>query len=120
MRDRIANNLVMKLLEETSRRSISWVVNDVPRPIELGANFVVPIFLEAIFQGQRIAVYEIKYKRYVDEFDFYWAGAVNISVLDDMGRTLWKYEGDDPELYELLNDARRSLTTVDSFLNQFR
>lgn len=120
MRDRIANNLVMKLLEETSRRSISWSVEDVPTPIERGSNFIVPIFLETVYQGQRIAVYEIKYKRFVDEFEFYWAGVVNISVLDESGRTLWKYEGDDPELNELLNDARRSLSTVDSFLNQFR
>lgn len=120
MKDRIANNLVMRLLEETSRRGVSWSVEDVPSPIERGSNFIIPIFLETSYQGQRIAVYEVKYKQFVDEYDYYWAGAVSISILDGAGRTLWKYEGDDPELEELLNDARRSLAEVDSFLHQFR
>lgn len=120
MRDMIANNLVIRLLGETSRRAISWSVEEVPHPIDRGSNFIVPIFLETSYQGQRIAVYEIKYKRFIDESEFYWASVVNISILDGVGRTLWKYEGDDPELNELLTDARRSLSNVDSFLNQFR
>ena len=120
MKDRVAKNLVVKLIEETSRRQLRWEVEDVPRSIEEGSNNIVPIFLETRFQGQRVALYQIKFKHFIDDVDYFWDAALCLSVLDEAGRTLWSYEGNDLALNELFSDARRYLPGVDDFLSQFR
>lgn len=120
MKDRVAKNLVVRLIEETSRRQVRWMVEDVPRNIEVGSNNVVPIFLETRFQGQRVALYQIKFKHFIDDVDYFWDNTFCISILDEADRTLWSYEGNDREMSELFSDARRYLPGVDDFLSQFR
>lgn len=120
MRDRLAGNLILKLIEETSRRSIAWSIEEVPEWFGGDSDEVINLFLVTSYRQQRIALYEARFRHFIDEQNFSWLSNVRIALLDNAGRLLWRYEGDDKELQELFQDARRSLAEVDAFLKQFR
>ncbi|MCP1474066.1 hypothetical protein ABIA54_001847 [Pseudomonas sp. EB276 TE3739] len=120
MKNSTARNMVVRLIEETSRRSIRWAVSDVPLTIKQGTNNYFPLFVETRFKGKRIALYEVKYRHYTDEEEFYWSYTNVIAILDENDRVLWEYDGVEKEMRELFADVRRSITDVDTLLNYFR
>ncbi|WP_242173928.1 MULTISPECIES: hypothetical protein [unclassified Pseudomonas] len=119
MIDNSARNLAVFLIRATANRSVTWTLENAPMHSIPSSPNQVLIFLTTRYQDQRIAIFE-SVSGYNHESDSRYRGIVTIAIMDESDRMLWRYDGVEPEFYELLSDARRSLTVVDDFLRQFR
>lgn len=119
MRDRTAANMAVRLLEETVKGGVQWSITDVPRNIREGTGNVHPLFVETNFKGSRIALYEERYRHFIDEDNFYWSARVCMAVLDEADRVLWEV-WDEPEINELYRVTREKVAGVGRLLNYFR
>ena len=120
MMDSSTKKMVIRLIEETSTRRVTWAVGEPPRSLTQGTDDVFPLYFEGLFKGKMLCIYQSKTKHYIDDRDYYWNESLVIGIVDDQGRVVWEYEGNEPELHELFNDVRRSAADVDQFLNYFR
>ncbi|MNF54657.1 hypothetical protein D3C76_774770 [compost metagenome] len=119
MSDPRISNMVTRLIEETVRGRVVWRIADVPETITLGTNDIFTLFVETNFRDTRFAMYEVRYKHYTDEYDYYWNEKVILAILDSEDRVLWPISGT-PEIYELFADVRQKVAGVDQLLNYFR
>ena len=119
MNDPRVSNLVARLIEETVRGRVVWHVNDVPRSITSGSDNIFTLFVETIFRDIRFAMYEMRFRKYTDEDEYYWCETVFLSVLDDDDRVLWPIQ-ESAEINELFADVRRKVAGIDQLLNYFR
>lgn len=120
MIDRRVQNLLLSLIEETSRGRLSWLPNEAPSAMTLATDDVFYFYADTNFRGTRFAIYEIRYRQYFDESEFYWNSKVNLAVLDVFDRVLWQIDGEISEVIELYDDVRRKLSGIDGLLDQFR
>jgi hypothetical protein len=120
MTDQRVQNLLLSLIEETSRGRLSWIPGEAPGALTYATNDVFYFYAEANFRGTRFAIYELRWRHYFDEHEFYWDSSVNLSVLDGLDRVLWQVDGGIPEVTELFDDVRRKLSGIEGLLDQFR
>lgn len=120
MIDPRVQKLVLSLIEETSRGRLSWTAGQAPGTLTYATDDVFYFYAEAYFRGTRFAIYELRWRHYYDESEYYWNSSVNLSVLDNFDRVLWQVDGGMPEVTELYNDVRRKLSGIDGLLDQFR
>lgn len=120
MMDSSTKKMIVRLIEETSTRRISWEIVDAPQSVTRGTDDVFPLFFKGSFKDNVICLYQAKGKRYLDDRDHYWNESLVIGILDREERLVWEYEGNDAELHELFTDVRRSVADVDRFLSYFR
>jgi len=120
MIDRRVQNLLLSLIEDTSRGRLSWSAGQAPSTLSYSTNDIFYFYAEADFRGTRFAIYELRWRHYYDESEFYWDSSVNLSVLDNFDRVLWQVDGGMSEVTELYDDVRRKLSGIDGLLDQFR
>ena len=109
--------LVTKLIRETAKGGVKWTVKDPPRSLHEATERVVPIYLEAIYKGKAIGVYEIRYKSYFDEDAFYWTETVGLCLVDGSGRVVWESGEHLPSLLDLLSTAREQASGIEDILD---
>lgn len=119
MKDRTAINMAVRLIEETTRNNLQWQISDVPRSLKEGSGSIHPLFVESHFKGNRIALYEERYRHFTDEDTFFWSTRVCLAILDDQDRVLWE-AWDEAEINELFQYVRQSVAGVSTLLNYFR
>lgn len=120
MSDPRVKNLLLSLIEETSRGRLSWIAGEAPNTLTFATNDVFYFYAEANFRGTRFSIYELRFRHYYDESEFYWDSLVTLAVLDGFDRVLWQVDQGVSEVSELYNDVRRKLSGIDGLLDQFR
>lgn len=113
-------NLLISLIEETTRGRLPWRACEAPSAFTYATNDVFYFYAESNFRGTRFALYELRYRHYYDDQEYYWNSSVQLAVLDDFDRVLWQIDNGVPELTELYNDVRRKISGIDGLLDQFR
>ena len=120
MTDQRIQNLLLSLIEETSRGRLSWFASEAPATMTFTTDDVFYFYAETSFRGTRFAIYELRYRHYFDETEFYWNSKVHLAVLDNFDRVLWHVGSEISEVVELYDDVRRKLSGIDGLLDQFR
>ena len=109
--------LLVALNKLTSLGTVSWTVNEPPRRLVAGTDVVIPLYLEAIHQGVKYALYQVRIRRYDGDRDqFYWDESVILAVLDGEDRVLFEVSRQYSALIDLFSTARSKLVSLDRLL----
>lgn len=119
MMDPTTKKMVARLMEETSTGRLAWRVQDAPNSVTHGNDDVFPLYFESSYKGRNVCIYEARARSYIEDRE-YWNEFLVIGIVDNDGRVIWDYEGNDPLLHELFGDVRRSVSDVNEFLDYFR
>ncbi|WP_146749667.1 MULTISPECIES: hypothetical protein [unclassified Pseudomonas] len=106
-------------MEDTATGQIKWSIADAPYTITKGNDNFFPLYFQVEYRGRTMCIYEVRAKDYIED-QAYWHEYLVIGLLDNDGRLLWEYEGNDAILHELFGDVRRSIADVQDFLGYFR
>lgn len=107
-----AEQLITKLIRETSSGGVSWSIENVPTGLNIGSEDVFPLYLETVYKDKNIGVYQRRYKSFVDEYDFHWNESVGFCITDDERRIVWEYEERSPLLLNLYSTAREQASGI--------
>lgn len=119
MMDSTTEKMVARLMEETSTGRLEWSVLDAPSSVTRGNDDVFPLYFESSYKGRNVCIYEARTRGFIEDRE-YWSEFLVIGIVDNDGRVVWDYEGNDPLLHELFGDVRRSVSDVNEFLGYFR
>jgi hypothetical protein len=110
--------LILRLTRATVDKQIEWKVIDAPRSLTAGTDDLIPVYLEAIYKGQQIALFERRCKDYDGERDtFYWTGYAAVALLDNNRRVVWEFSENSSALENLLKAARESAVNLEKILD---
>lgn len=112
-----AEQLITKLIRETTSGSVSWSIRSTPFGLDHGTEDIIPLYLETNYKGQRIGVYLRRYKSFVDEYDFHWSEDIGFCLTDGEGRVVWEYEERSPTLVDLFSTAREQASGIGDLLD---
>lgn len=119
MKDRRIENMVARLIEETSRENMVWRIGNAPSSLTKGTDHIIGIYFHGDFKNMHFALYEVRYKYFHDEEDFHWSSSNVLAVLDLQDRVVWEVS-DVPEINELFADVSRKASGIDELLDYFR
>jgi hypothetical protein len=106
-----------QLIERTEAGNLRWTPNlEFCRKRGDDTEFVGPAYI-AELGGKRIAVYEYRYKNFVDADEWFWDTRVGIDFIDESLNTEWTWPSPNGRLI-LLDVIRYRTSNADEFLNQ--
>lgn len=86
--------VILNLLKQTQEGKIEWAITS-PEPqfryLYLSTNDSVETVYTAQINGQRLALYEERYRHYTDEDVFYWSARICLDVVNEEGTRLWSF-----------------------------
>lgn len=110
--------LIVKLNKLTSLEQLKWHVEDAPRSILRGTDDFVPLYMAALYKGQRFGLYQHRYQSYDGDHDrFYWSERVVLVILDYEGRVIWESPHASSALYDLFETVRKKVSNIDGILD---
>ena len=106
---------VEKLFRMTVQRELEWTESPmVKRRVE---NIVGNAY-ETSAKDKSIAVYEYRYKHFINEEEWEWANEVSIEFVDGAGMMEWKFPQTGKE-WDLIDAIRYQAARADQFLEEF-
>ena len=108
---------VTKLIELTQEGSVRWTVSRDNRNIIQGTENVVELSYTTTYEGQRLRLYELKYKDYFDQDQYVWATTVVLEMIDNEENTVWSFPYN-RAIADLLEAAQYQTAGVDEFINR--
>lgn len=108
--------LVTHLLRESISGAVSWRVVKAPYSLSQATENFVPLYLECLYKGARIGVYEVRQKNFTDVDEFYWNQNLGICIVQDPETVVWQAEEYSPALRELYQTARHQASGIRNIL----
>lgn len=109
--------LITLLIRETSSGGIEWNVVDPPRSLNHETEQSVPLFLQTVFKGKSLGVYDLRTKYYTDVDEYHWTEGVGFCIIDARQRVVWDTSEATPALLDLYTTAREQASGIDDILN---
>jgi len=109
--------LITKLIRETSKRDVIWVIRDAPRALNRDTEKSVPLFLQTEYKGKLLGIYDARSKDFYDEHSFYWSESIGFCILDKQDRVIWESDEYSQALLDLFNTAREQASGIDNILD---
>ena len=109
---------VSELNRRTQDGELQWRVEKAPEVLTCQADrAVVSTFLTTTIGGKRLAVYEMRVKRWTDEDQWHWDSQVCFGVFTTAGALVTELIGL-PGLQELLRSAGWAAAGMDELVNE--
>lgn len=112
-----AEQLLIKLIRETSAGNITWNLKDPPSGLVDATEDVVPLYLQTSYKGKFIGIYQQRLRHYVDEDEFHWVEGVGFCITDSQERVVWEFNERSPALIDLFNTAREQASGIGDLLD---
>lgn len=109
--------LITKLIRETSKGNIKWVVKDAPRSLNYETENSVPLYLQADYKGKLLGIYDIRSKYFTDVDEYYWSESIGFCIVDSQGRVIWQANEKSPALFDLYNTAREQASGINDIID---
>jgi hypothetical protein len=111
--------LISVLTKATSEGSLVWELGNPPSSLVDGTDDIFPLYFEATYKNQRIALYEKRFQVFnVDEDRLFWTERKVLALLDRTHRSLWEYAEQSTALLNLFTIVRRSTAQIDKIIDQ--
>ena len=111
--DKDISTLITQLTWESVNGSVSWSLKDPPPSLTQGTFDLIPFYIECHYKSrQRIAIYERRYRHYVDEDQYYWASAIILVLFDDYDRVIYESNEPDVRINNLFSVARDNASNI--------
>jgi hypothetical protein len=109
---------VTKLIQLTQEGAIRWTLSKENRKITQGTENVVDLAYITVYEGQRLRLYELKYRDYFDEFQFTWGSQATLELIDDQGNAEWTFPPNNRAISDLLEAVQYQTSGVDEFIDR--
>ena len=111
------DQVLHQVLLLTRKGTIKWSPDEL---VERRIDSLVGRAYSGDFKTSRFALYEYRYKHYVDEDDWTWTFNVAFELVDRKGTMLWEVQSREVqgELRELLNEVRTKSAGVETLFSQ--
>lgn len=109
--------LITKLIRETAKGNVKWVVEEPPRSLNYETEKSVPLYLQAEYKNKILGLYDIRSKNYTDVEEYYWSDSIGFCIVDNQGRVVWESNEYSPALLDLFNTAREQAAGLDDILD---
>ncbi|KXJ46255.1 hypothetical protein SAMN04487868_112104 [Marinobacter salarius] len=116
--DSKATQLIQRLTRATVNDEMKWVRNQAPAYLTSGTDDLVPLYLEGVYKGKKIGLFEKRSKYFHDEFDYSWSVSVGICIVDLFGHLIWDYYDTTTALANLFDRAKEQSSGIDDVLNE--
>ncbi len=111
------NDATQRLIDKTDSGELTWVSNhELCQRRADESEFIGPAYLTE-FGGKQIAVYEYRYKNYIDADEWFWDTGVSIEFVNSELETEWRWPSPTGRMM-LLDSIRYKTANADTFLHQ--
>jgi hypothetical protein len=108
---------IAKLIELTQDGTLKWTVSRETKELTKGTDNVIDLAYLAQEEVRQLRLYELKYKDYLDEFNFNWGNQPVLEIVDDLGHAAWTFPHN-RALADLLEAVRYQTSGVDEFIDR--
>ncbi len=111
------SKLISKLTWETISGGVEWRFSSPPTQLTEGTSDVISTYISCIYKGQRIAVFERKFKYYTDVDEWSWTMVIVFALINPFGRVIFESPDADVQINNLFNVARDNASGIDSIIS---
>lgn len=110
------SKLVGQVLRATYSGDVSWRLESPPTSLTRATDNFIPVYLEAVYKGKRIVVFEQREKYWTDVDSSSWTTVLHFGIT--LGDTvLSDYSEYSPMLRQLFEAAKDNASNLDSLLD---
>jgi hypothetical protein len=109
--------LITKLIRETAKGNVKWVVEEAPRSLNYETEQSVPLYLQTKYKDKTLGIYDLRSKHFTDVDEYYWSESIGFCIVDNKGRVVWELKEYSPALLDLFNTAREQAAGIDDILD---
>jgi len=109
--------LLTKLIRETNNGNVKWSVEDAPDALNYQTEQSVPLYLQTVYGGKALGIYDLRTKHYTDVDEYSWSEGIGFCILDEAGRVVWEISEFSPALADLFNTAREQVSGINDLIN---
>lgn len=109
--------LITKLIRETAKGNVKWVVEEAPRSLNFETEQSVPLYLQTKYKDKILGIYDLRSKHFTDVDEYYWSESIGFCIVDNKGRVVWELKEYSPALLDLFNTAREQVAGIDDILD---
>jgi len=112
-----ALRLIEKVTWQTAQEKLNWKFDSAPTQLTDGTGDKIDVYLSCEFRGQTLAVFEKKYKFYLDVDDWSWSSKKVFAIIDSAGRIIYESDKPDVKINNLYDLVFNSVANVEGIMN---
>ncbi|GAA0429486.1 hypothetical protein ACFOY5_16885 [Massilia aurea] len=116
MNDDKLEQAVFQIFQMTHMGNLAWSRRDAPRSIWGGTDLVISAYFETELKGQRLALFQERYRQYHGELDSErWTERTVLAMLDRYDQVQFEFP-QSSQVWDLLETVKYKTSNVDGFL----
>lgn len=116
MQDSPKDLLITRVLRETLKQQLVWRIKSPPSALTDTTESVIPLYFETQFKGERIGLYESRFKHYTDYDEYHWSGTIGFCIIKTPALVVWQVEENSPALSNLFALVREQVSGIQDLL----